>query len=60
MKKTYITPAFLAVALNMKNCAMLSASDGSGNSVLPDGGEGDGTDLGVKGLTGKNLWDEEW
>ena len=60
MKRIYISPAFVAVELNMRNCAMLSASDGNGNSVLPDDGEGDGTDIGAKGFSDKNLWDEEW
>ena len=55
-----MTPAFLAVELGMRSVAMLSASDGSGSSVLPDGGEGDGGDIGVKDITDVNLWDEEW
>ena len=60
MKKTYMTPAFLAVELGMRSVAMLSASDGSGSSVLPDGGDGDGSDIGAKDITDVNLWDEEW
>ena len=60
MKKTYMTPAFFAVELGMRSVAMLSASDGSGNSILPGGGEGDGGDIGVKDITDVNLWDEEW
>ena len=60
MKKTYITPAFLAVELGMKSVAMLTASNGSGISILDYDGEGDGTDIGVKGITSKSVWDEEW
>ena len=59
MKKIYITPAFLAVELGMKNVAMLSASDDTGN-IIVDGGEGDGTDIGAKEYTSKSLWDNEW
>ncbi len=59
MKKIYITPAFVAVELGMRSVAMLSASDDTGN-IISDGGEGDGTDIGVKGITNKSLWDVEW
>ena len=61
MKKTYITPAFFAVELNMRNVAMLSASmEGAGGSILVSGGGGDGTDIGAKEMKDVNLWDEEW
>ncbi len=61
MKKTYITPAFLAVELGMKSVAMLSASDQTtGENILRNGGTGDGKDIGAKEYTSKSLWDEEW
>ena len=60
VKKTYITPAFLAVELSMKNVAMLTASNGSGTSILNYGGEDNGADIGVKEITSKSVWDEEW
>ena len=60
VKKTYITPAFLAVELGMKSVAMLTASNGSGTSILDYDGEGDGSDIGVKEITFKSLWDDEW
>ena len=59
MKKTYITPAFLAVELGMKSVAMLSASDDT-ERIIGDGGTGDGSDIGAKEITSKSLWDEEW
>ena len=59
MKKTYITPAFLAVELGMKSVAMLSASDDT-QQILGYGDEGDGTDIGAKEYTSKSLWDNEW
>jgi len=59
MKKTYITPASLAVELNMRSVAMLTASDDT-NRILDNGGNGDGTDIGAKEITSKSLWDEEW
>lgn len=59
MKKTYITPAFLAVELGMKSVAMLSASDDT-QQILGYKGEGDGTDIGAKEITNKSLWDDEW
>ena len=59
MKKTYITPAFLAVELNMRSVAMLTASDDT-NRILDNGGTGDGTDIGAKEFTNKSVWDEEW
>ena len=61
MKKTYITPAFLAVELGMKSVTMLSASDqNSGQNILRNDGTGDGTDIGAKEYTSKSLWDNEW
>jgi|GEM_PF-2981372 len=60
MKKTpYIAPALLTVELGMRCAMMLTASDEKG-TVIPDDGEGDGTDIGVKGISSHNLWDEEW
>ena len=61
MKKTYITPAFLAVELGMKSVAMLTASDESnGEQILINGGDGTGSDIGAKEITNKSLWDDEW
>ncbi len=61
MKKTYITPAFLAVELGMRSVAMLTASDESnGEQILISGGDGTGSDIGAKEYTSKSLWDNEW
>jgi hypothetical protein len=59
MKKTYISPKFLAVELNSgRICDTLII--GSGNTAAT---RGNGTDL-VKEentyITDKSLWDEEW
>lgn len=59
MKKTYKQPEVLVVELGFKGNVMLSASDEKG-SVIPDDGEGDGTDIGAKEFFGKSLWDNEW
>ena len=59
VKKTYITPAFLAVELGMKSVAMLSASDDT-QQILGNGGDGNGEDIGIKGVTDINIWDDEW
>ena len=58
-KKTYITPAFLAVELGMRSVAMLSASDET-RSIMTYGGTGDGTDIGAKEYNSKSVWDNEW
>jgi len=60
MKKTYISPEFLAVELNSGSICQ-SLVVGSGNT---DASSGDGTDL-VKEessdpIRDVNLWDEEW
>ena len=60
MKKIYIAPAYVAVELEMKSNAMLSASNVEGENIIPGGGEGDGTDIAVKGSSGGNIWDNEW
>lgn len=60
MKKIYIAPAYVAVELEMKSNAMLSASDASGETIIPGGGEGNGEDIAVKGSSGGNIWDNEW
>ena len=60
MKKTYITPAFFAVELGIRRNFMLSGSNGEGEIILKNGGDGDGTDMGVKGVSDVNLWDNEW
>ena len=39
---------------------MLSGSNGEGTRILTNGGEGDGTDMEVKYITDKSLWDNEW
>ncbi|MBQ8455169.1 MAG: hypothetical protein IJ537_07520 [Bacteroidaceae bacterium] len=59
MKKIYITPAFVAVEIGMRSVAMLSASDDTGN-IIVDGGDGDGTDIGVKEITNVSIWDTKW
>ena len=59
MKKTYIIPAIFAVELGIRRNFMLTASDENGQ-IIGDGGTGDGSDIGAKEISGKNLWDEEW
>lgn len=59
MKKTYMTPAFLAVELNMRSVAMLTGSDDT-ERILDYQGGGNGTDIGAKENRDVNLWDEEW
>jgi len=60
MKKTYITPAFFAVELGIRKNFMLSVSNGEGEIILTNGGNGDGTDMGVKEVTDVKVWDKEW
>lgn len=60
MKKMYVSPALEAVEISGETNVMLSASNGLGDILLEDGGEGDGADAGVKGITGTNSWDETW
>ena len=60
MKNIYIAPAYVAVELEMKSNAMLSASDASGDKIFSDGGTGEGEDIAVKGSSGGNIWDNEW
>ena len=60
MKKIYIAPAYVAVELEMRSNAMLSASDGQGQNIFSGGGEGNGEDIAVKGSSGGNIWDNEW
>lgn len=59
MKKTYLAPAFFAVELGNRTNFMLTASDEHG-TIISDGGEGDGSDIGTKEITMKSIWDEEW
>ena len=59
MKKTYMTPAFLAVELNMRSVAMLTGSDDT-ERILDYEGEGNGEDIGAKENRDVNVWDEEW
>ena len=60
MKKTYITPAFFAVELGSRKNVMLTASETGGNQIITSGGDGNGTDIGAKGVSDVNVWDEEW
>ena len=60
MKKTYISPTSLTVELGIRKAAMLSASNGEGERILTNGGEGTGEDIAVKYVTDKSLWDNEW
>ena len=55
MKKIYTAPAYVAVELEMKSNAMLSASDASGDKIFSDGGTGEGEDIAVKGSSGGNI-----
>ena len=60
MKKIYTAPAYVAVELEMKSNAMLSAVSTQGETIIPGDGEGDGADIAVKGPSGGNIWDNEW
>ena len=60
MKKIYIAPAYCAGELEMRSISMRSASEAGGENIIPGGGEGDGTDIAVKGSSGGNIWDNEW
>ena len=57
MKKIYNSPSMLCVKLNTVN--MMAVSESSINtSSVTDGSDGDY--IGVKGITSKSVWDEEW
>ena len=63
MKKTYIIPEMFSVQLG--TCRMMAASDGtlSPNGENLEGGLIDGPATGdglAKGVSDKNVWDEEW
>lgn len=69
MKKTYKTPAMLAVTLQQQDMLAESFHNiTTGGSTTPDityGGEDDPTDPNydgglAKGFTSKDLWDNEW
>ena len=67
MKKTYITPEVLAVALLPQNGILVEGSvqhiggNGPGGDVNPDDPSDPGyTGADVKGLTSQGLWDNEW
>ncbi len=60
MKKTYLTPAALTVALDSRRNVMLNASEEGGSQIIGDGGTGDGSDMGVKEFSSKSIWDNEW
>ena len=59
MKKTYIQPEALVVELGFAHSVMLSVS-GEDGSLVEDGGDGDGTDIGTKKFSGDFLWGGEW
>ena len=60
MKKTYMQPTTLAVELGINRNLMLTGSNGSGEKLVEDGGEGDGTDIGAKIISDKSVWNNEW
>ena len=63
MKKIYNQPTCLVVELGFRKNVMLTASVegvGGSESILGDGGPGDGTDIAVKGVSDVNVWDNEW
>ena len=60
MKKTYITPEMLAVALSMNNIiasSPLDIKETGDTASLSDKPADSGADAMVKGT---NVWDEEW
>ena len=60
MKKTYITPEMLAVALSMNNIiaqSPLNIQNTGDTTSLSDKSATEGGEAMVKGV---NLWDEEW
>ena len=60
MKKTYITPEMLAVALSMNNIiaqSPLNIQNTGDTAPLSDKSATEGGDAMVKGT---NVWDEEW
>ena len=60
MKKTYITPEMLAVALSMNNIiaqSPLNIKETGDKAPLSDTPATSGADAMVKGT---NVWDEEW
>ena len=63
MKKIYIAPAYVAVELEMRSNAMLSASNAGGENIIPGGGEGYGLISGQGNSAGMFIlrlkdWDE--
>lgn len=59
MKKTYITPGFLTVALNMQN-HLLVDSGTNGLSVDPNQSVSGNFVKEDNTVTDKSIWDEEW
>ena len=57
MKKIYNSPSMLCVKLNTVN--MMAVSEYSINTSSVTNGS-DGDYIGVKGITSKSVWDEEW
>ena len=63
MKKTYIIPEMLSVQLG--TCKMmaespLSVTNDGDTYNLGDGTAPEGDDAMAKGVSDKNIWDEEW
>ena len=60
MKKTYMKPEMLAVALFQKDNLLLTVSGDLGEAGEGGGQISDVKELGNNGSTGKSIWDEEW
>jgi len=56
--KKYIKPELMVVELSIKRNLMLTGSDGNGNQILTDGGDGDGSDIEVK--QHNSVWNNQW
>ena len=58
MKKTYISPSFVMVQLNLSN-VILVVSDPTATVDVTDKGI-DPEYFGTKGVSDVNVWDSEW
>ncbi len=58
MKKTYISPSFVMVQLNLSN-VILVGSDPTATVDVTDDGIAPGS-FGTKGVSDVNVWDSEW
>jgi len=58
MKKTYISPSFVMVQLNLSN-VILVGSEPTAIVDKTDDGIAPG-DFGTKGVSDVNVWDSEW